>query len=203
MDIIERLEKAGDAPADPLALFNQGLTQAHEKETSDPTAMCLATANAQGHPSARMVLLKNVDERGFTFFTNAQSRKGRDLIENPYAALCFYWETLSWQVRIEGPVEKISAAEDDSYFATRSRGSRIGAWASEQSRTLDSRHTLAARVQEFSEKFKDDIPRPPWWGGYRLIPAQYEFWHEGQDRLHTRLIYVRQGTEWHRELLYP
>lgn len=204
-DLIKILETAGSAPADPYAVFRDWFTEAERTEPSDPNAMCLATCTPEGRPSARIVLMKAVDERGFVFFTNRESRKGSELAANPLAALCFHWKTLSRQVRIEGRVSPAADTESDSYYATRGRGSRLGAWASRQSRPLESRTALARAVQEQDKRFAglDDIPRPPHWGGYRLTPDYFEFWHDGAHRLHTRLTYRRDGDGWTRQMLYP
>jgi pyridoxamine 5'-phosphate oxidase len=168
--------------------------------------MCLATATPDGRPSARMVLLKGVDARGFVFYTNLESRKGAELSANPYAALCFHWKTLTRSVRIEGRVEPVSAEEADAYFASRPRGSRIGAWASKQSRPLESRLALEKRVAEFGLKFAvGEIPRPPFWSGFRLVPVRIEFWRDMPFRLHERLLFSREGPDapWRTEMLYP
>lgn len=201
---LSNLENADAAPVDPLALFNDWFAQAERSESSDPNAMALATADADGHPSVRMVLMKSMDERGFVLYTNRESRKGVDLTVNPHAAICFYWKSLGRQVRAEGPVELVEDEEANTYYASRGRGSRLGAWASQQSRPLDKRSTLIGKVAALNEKYSgNDIPRPPYWGGYRLKPERIEFWHEGKDRLHTRIVYTRNGTAWKREMLYP
>ncbi len=152
-----------------------------------------------------MVLLKGLDERGFAFYTNRESRKGENLAANPHAALCFHWKSLGRQVRVEGPVETVDKAEADAYYASRGRGSRLGAWASQQSRPLVARKTLADKVAALDKKYgpQDDIPRPAHWGGYRVMPERIEFWHEGLHRLHTRVVYTRDGNGWKREMLYP
>lgn len=204
-DIIKILENAHSAPDDPLLLFGQWMKEAEASEPADPNAMCLATIDPDGKPDARIVLLKQWDERGFVFYTNRESRKGRALAAHPVACLNFHWKTLGRQVRINGAAEQVSAEESDAYYATRPVGSRIGAWASRQSRPLESRSALAALVKEFEEKYKnsDHIPRPPHWGGYRIKPERIEFWHDGDFRLHTRLVYQRAGTGWEKEMLFP
>lgn len=199
------LETAEDGPTDPITLFQQWMTDAESSEINDPNAMTLATIDPNGRPVARIVLLKGLDERGFVFFTNRESRKGQALNLTPYAALCFHWKTLTRQVRVEGKVVMIDDAESDDYYNSRPRGSRIGAWASRQSRPLDNRTTLADRVAELEKQYgeNDVIPRPPHWGGYRIIPDYIEFWHDGGFRLHTRLTYTRNENGWERGLIYP
>lgn len=189
---------------DPLAVFTQWYEAAGQAGLKEPTAMTLATATAGGRPSARTVLLKAHDPRGFLFFTNSLSRKGGELAENPQAALLFYWMTLGRQVRVEGRVEVVSAAEADAYFASRRRMSRIGSWASEQSRPMPSRKAFEERIEAFDRRYPgEDIPRPPYWNGYRLIPDYFEFWEELEFRLHTRRMYRREATGWQSGLLYP
>jgi pyridoxamine 5'-phosphate oxidase len=188
----------------PIDIFQEWLAAAEQSEPNDPTAMCLATVDAEGNPSARMVLLKGVDQRGFAFYTNFEGRKGRELTAHPRAALCFHWKSLRKQVRVEGPVEPVSAAEADAYFATRARASQIGAWASDQSRPLDSRATLEARVAATQARYEGrPIPRPPNWSGFRLAPTAIEFWKDGAFRLHDRIRFTRLGLEWVAERLYP
>lgn len=170
----------------------------------DPTACLLSTADARGRPSARVVLLKGVDGGGFVFYTNYESRKGRQLAENRWAALTFYWPRLGWQVRAEGKVEKVSAEESDAYFASRPRGSRIGAWASLQSQPLDGRQRLLDRVAEAEERFEGKpVPRPERWGGYRLVPERVEHWRDRPFRLHDRWVYTRSGDGWQVERQFP
>jgi pyridoxamine 5'-phosphate oxidase len=189
---------------DPHALFEEWLAEARLAEPNDPTAMALATADADGRPSARMVLMKGHDERGFVFYTNLDSRKGGELAANPSAALLFHWKSLRRQVRIEGPVEPVSEAEADSYFATRARDSQLGAWASDQSRPLDARATFEARYEEVRSRFEGgDVPRPPRWAGWRVKPERIEFWNDRAHRLHERRLFIRAGESWSEGLLYP
>jgi len=189
--------------ADPIAYFREALTKAMSIEPHDATAMTLATADARGRPSARMVLLKEADARGFVFFTNHESRKGCELAENPFAALCVHWPASQQQVRVEGWVERISDEESDAYFATRARGSQIGAWASKQSHALASRDDLEAAVREVEARFPGAVPRPPFWGGYRVIPERIEFWFGRASRLHDRIVYIRDGEGYRTERVYP
>ena len=190
---------------DPHAMFEEWLAEAQLSEANDPTAMALATVDARGQPAVRMVLMKGHDERGFVFYTNIDSRKGSDLAANPRAALLFHWKSLRRQVRVEGPVEPVSAEEADAYFATRGRDSQLGAWASEQSRPLDSRATFEARFAEMTARFEGSaVPRPPRWSGYRVKPERIEFWNDRAHRLHERRLFTPDGAGgWREGLLYP
>lgn len=189
---------------DPHLLFDQWLAEARALEPNDPEAMALATATADGRPSVRMVLLKGHDGRGFTFYTNLQSRKAEELAGNGQAALLFHWKSLRRQVRIEGAVTPVSDAEGDAYFASRARDSQLGAWASDQSRPLDSRATFEARYEAMRERFAGiEVPRPPHWSGYRVVPERIEFWQDREHRLHERRLFVRTESGWQEGLLYP
>ena len=192
--------------ADPLALFEAWFAEAKTAEPNDPEAMSLATVDASGLPDVRVVLMKEADERGFVFYTNEQSAKGAELTSNPKAALVMHWKSIRRQVRVRGSVERVSAAEADGYFASRSRPSQIGAWASDQSRPLDRRETFEARVAEVEKRFDGkEVARPPHWGGYRIIPVQIEFWMDRPYRLHDRVKFTRDapGVAWKKTRLYP
>ena len=188
----------------PIDVFQEWLAEAEQAEPNDPNAMSLATVDGSGQPSVRMVLLKGVDRRGFAFYTNFESRKGQELLSHPRAALCFHWKSLRRQVRVEGAVELVTEEEADTYFHSRARVSQIGAVASDQSRPLDSRATLEARVAEIEARYAGQpIPRPPHWAGFRVIPAAIEFWKDGAFRLHDRIRFERTATGWKTERLYP
>jgi pyridoxamine 5'-phosphate oxidase len=190
--------------ADPFHLFERWLAEARASEPNDPEAMALATADSAGQPSVRIVLLKGHGPDGFVFYTNDQSDKGRQLAENAAAALLFHWKTLRRQVRIEGPVERVPDAQADAYFATRSRDSQLGAWASDQSRPLKSRELLESRFEDMRRRFEgQDVPRPPHWGGYRVKPERIEFWIDGAHRLHERRLFTRLGDAWAEGSMYP
>lgn len=189
---------------DPIEKFQLLFARAAAGAPFDAAAVTLATADASGRPAARMVLLRGVDPRGFVVYTNYDSRKGRHLSENPYAAICCYWPWLDAQVRIEGRVERVAGAESDAYFASRPRGSQLGAWASDQSRPLDARPTLEKRYEALEAHYeKQSIPRPPHWGGVRVIPDRIEFWRAEANRLHDRCVYLREPDGWRTETLYP
>lgn len=188
----------------PVDLFQLWLSDARVSEINDPEAMALATVNAQGQPSVRMVLLKEATQAGFCFYTNTQSRKGDDLAANPVAALCVHWKSLQRQVRVEGRVERLPDEMAQSYYATRHPLSQLGAWASAQSRPLASREELEGRVAQYREEFAEEkIPKPPYWGGYRVMPDKIEFWQAGEGRLHDRFLCTRAGDDWRVQRLNP
>lgn len=195
----------GDLDPSPFAQFEGWLREAMDNGVPEPNAMALATATRDGAPSARMVLLRGFDERGFVFYTNYESRKGQELAQNPRAALVFHWAELGRQVRVTGRVERVSQEESDAYFSSRPRGSRLGAWASEQSSVIAGREVLEGRLREVEAEFPDEeVPRPPFWGGYRVVPESIEFWQSRPSRLHDRLRYARQADDtWVIERLSP
>lgn len=191
---------------EPFRLFVSWLEDARKSEPNDPNAMALATVDETGLPDVRMVLLNGFDERGFVFYTNTESAKGRELAGQPRAAAVFHWKSLRRQVRVRGPVERVSDAEADAYFASRPRLSQIGAWASQQSRPLEGRFALEAAVASVTARHAlGDVPRPPHWTGFRILPSQMEFWHDRPFRLHDRVVFRRtpNGAEWERTRLYP
>jgi pyridoxamine 5'-phosphate oxidase len=190
--------------SEPFDLFHSWYAEAQGAEPNDPNAMALATVGTDGQPSVRMVLLKDADARGFVFYTNYESRKGRQLLETRKAAIVMHWKSLGRQVRAEGAVETVTDAEADAYFTSRPKASQIGAWASQQSRPLESRFELEKRVASFTAKYAiGTVPRPPYWSGFRLIPDRIEFWENRPFRLHDRLVYHRAGEGWTTEKLYP
>jgi pyridoxamine 5'-phosphate oxidase len=193
----------GDAGADPIALFRRWFDEALAAQLRQPEAMTLATASADGAPSARIVLLRGFDEAGFQFFTNYQGRKAQDLAVNARAALVLFWSELGRQVRIEGSVEVLTAAESDAYFRTRPRGHQLGAWASPQSQVVPGRDILEQEMEKLQDRFAGDVPRPVHWGGYRVRPDMIEFWQHRDNRLHDRLCYRWHGDGWTRERLAP
>ena len=189
---------------DPIALFDEWLNEARAAEVNDPEAMALATCGADGQPSVRMVLLKGHGPKGFVFYTNETSDKAAQLQSNPRAAILFHWKALRRQVRIEGAVERVDSAEADAYFASRARDSQLGAWASDQSRPLDTRATFEQRFEEAKRRFDGrDVLRPATWGGYRVVPERIEFWTAREHRLHERRLFTRDGDRWREGLLYP
>jgi pyridoxamine 5'-phosphate oxidase len=191
---------------DPFALFGMWMADASKSEVNDPNAMALATVDTEGMPDVRMVLLKDATPEGFVFYTNTESAKGRQLAAMPKAALCFHWKSLRRQIRVRGPVQPVSAAEADSYYASRPLGSRIGAWASQQSRPLESRFALEKAVARYTAQYATGhVPRPPQWSGFRLAPLEIEFWRDRRFRLHDRFVFRREGPNapWTRERLYP
>lgn len=198
-------DTAAPLATDPFARFREWFAEAEAQEPADPNAMTVATATPDGRPSARAILLKGVDDRGFVFYTNLESRKANELAANPHVALLFHWKSLARQIRIEGSVEPVTAAEADAYFASRPRISRLGAWASSQSRPLDQRLTLERRLAEYEAKYPgDDVPRPAHWSGYRVIPERFEFWQNMPFRLHDRTVYTRRPDGgWETGKLFP
>ena len=188
---------------DPLELIKKSLKKANRRRLKLPHAMALASLDKQGRPTCRMMLLKGTDERGFVFYTNLKSRKALGLRARPQAALLFWWAELDEQIRVEGGIEEISKEEADAYFATRPRGSQIGAWASLQSHPLPSRNRLLQAFKKYAKRFRNTVPRPPFWSGYRVIPKRIEFWKSRPDRLHERVLYERSKKRWTRKLLYP
>lgn len=191
------------AHADPISAFLEASSRAAAQQV-DTAPVTLATADRDGRPSARMVLLRGADARGFAFFTNYHSRKARELTENPHAAVCIHWPSLEEQIRIEGGVERLPDDESNAYFAGRPRGSQIGAWASSQSDVLPARAVLEERYREIEQRFDGrPVERPPFWGGFRLVPVRVEFWHGRSDRLHDRLVYILDGHAWRTEALFP
>ena len=191
--------------AEPFRLFAEWLDDAVKSEPNDPNGVALATVDEDGMPDVRMVLLKGFDEQGFVFYTNFESTKGREILSSMKAAMCFHWKSLRRQVRVRGPVEIVSDAEADAYYATRPRGSRIGAWASKQSRPLESRFALEKAVAEYTARYViGDIPRPPYWSGFRIKPQTIEFWHDRPFRLHDRIMFSRTDAGvWEKTRLYP
>ena len=188
----------------PIKRFAELFERMQKTDVPEPAAVTLATATSDGKPSARVVLLKGFDKNGFVFYTNLESRKAKEMRENPFAALCFYWEPIHYQVRVEGPVELVSEEEADSYFATRPRGSQIGAWVSKQSSTLKNHEELDSRFKKYEKDFEDKlIPCPPFWSGFRLAPQRIEFWQRQENRLHVRELFTKDRNNWLISTLYP
>jgi pyridoxamine 5'-phosphate oxidase len=191
--------------SNPIELFKKWFNKAKETEINDPNAVAIATSNKNNQPNVRMVLLKGLSDKGFVFYTNFNSKKGAELKENQKASMCFHWKSLRRQVRVLGIVEEVSQKEADDYFNTRPYKNRIGAWASTQSKILDSRETFLNKIKEFEIKYPNEskVPRPPHWSGWRLMPKEIEFWLDGDGRIHERLNYKKDNGEWKKELLYP
>lgn len=202
-DYGSRALNSEDLKADPIELFKDWLAKAVDADCPEVNAVCVSTLDEHGFPDARMVLLKGIDPRGFHFYTNYQSHKGQQIDHHPKASMVFWWEPLKRQVRIKGTIEKLETEVSDSYFASRSRGSQIGAWASLQSQAIEERGVLEARIQEMEERFPDEVPRPDYWGGYRVIPQRIEFWQGRTSRLHDRFVYQKQDEQWTIERLMP
>jgi pyridoxamine 5'-phosphate oxidase len=198
------MEETGiEAAQDPIELCRRWLKEAEASEPNDPSAAALATSTREGIPSVRMILMKGIDDRGFSFFTNTESQKGEEIRHNPRAAMCFHWKSLRRQVRISGSITELPAAEADQYFHSRPRLSQLASSASQQSRVMSSRNELIDRVKELDEAFPGEIPRPEYWKGFLLHPDRIEFWKSREGRLHDRLLYIRSGEGWRKERLFP
>ena len=199
------LDSCFEDQGNPIDLFKKWFSEAEKNEINDPNAFAVGTADKNNQPNVRMVLLKGLSEKGFVFYTNFNSQKGKELKSNPKASMCFHWKSLRRQVRILGKVEEVSREESDKYYNSRPFKNKIGAWASSQSEFLDKRETFLNKVKEFEIKFKnqDSVPRPPNWSGWRVIPNEIEFWLDGEGRIHERLVYLRQNNKWTKKLLYP
>ena len=189
----------------PIELFKKWFSKAKENEINDPNAVAVATSDKSNQPNVRMVLLKGLNEKGFVFYTNFNSKKGKELKINKKASMCFHWKSLRRQVRVLGKVEEVTSKEADDYYNSRPYKNRISAWASSQSQPLDKRETFLDKIKEFEKKYPDanNVPRPPYWSGWRLIPNEIEFWVDGEGRIHERLIYKNTGGKWSKEILYP
>ena len=192
-----------EAATDPIALFRSWFDDASASEPNDPNAMSLATCTPDGHPSVRMVLMKRLDDRGFSFYTNAESHKGTELLANPFAALCFHWKSRRRQIRVEGNVEQLPPDDADAYFHSRSHQSQISALASQQSRPVASREALEELARKTAEQYPGEVPRPDYWRGFVVAPKRIEFWEDGAHRLHNRIVFTRAGSDWTRTRLYP
>ena len=198
------LDKCFGEVDNPIELFKKWFSKAEETEINDPNAVAVATTNKTDQPSVRMVLLKGLSEKGFVFYTNFNSKKGKDLKQNKKASMCFHWKSLRRQVRIIGSVEEVSKKEADDYYNSRPYKNKIGAWASSQSKTLKEREDFLRKIKEYEKKYPtENVPRPPHWSGWRLIPIEIEFWVDGEGRIHERLNYIKKNGSWERELLYP
>ncbi len=189
----------------PIELFKKWFSEAEKNEINDPNAVAVGTSDEKNQPNVRMVLLKGLSDKGFVFYTNFNSKKGKELKKNSKASMCFHWKSLRRQVRILGETEEVTSVEADEYFNSRPYKNKIGAWASSQSANLDKRETFLEKIKEFEKKFKDQssVPRPPNWSGWRLIPREIEFWLDGEGRIHERLVYVKENQKWKKKLLYP
>ncbi len=189
----------------PIDLFKKWFSEAEKNEINDPNAVAVATSDESNQPNVRMVLLKGLNDKGFVFYTNFNSKKGKELKKNLKASMCFHWKSLRRQVRVLGDVEEVSQEEADKYYNSRPYKNRIGAWASSQSEVLDKRETFLEKVKNFEKKFnnKDTVPRPPNWSGWRILPREIEFWLDGEGRIHERLVYLKRGAKWEKKLLYP
>ena len=191
--------------ANPIVLFKKWFAVARKSEVNDSNASSLATSSSDGIPSVRMVLLKSLSDEGFVFYTNFNSKKGNDLNSNPNASMCFYWKSIRRQIRVSGKISVVDKKESDEYFSSRDYGSKISAWASSQSKVMNNRKEFLNKIKEFEKKFpdKNNVPRPPYWSGWRIIPNEIEFWLEAKDRSHERLNYKKENNKWIREILYP
>ena len=191
--------------ANPIVLFKKWFAVARKSEVNDSNASSLATSSSDGIPSVRMVLLKDISDKGFVFYTNFNSKKGNDLNNNPNASMCFYWKSIRRQIRVSGKISVVDKKEADEYFSSRDYGSKISAWASSQSKVMNNRNEFLNKIKEFEKKFpdKNNVPRPPYWSGWRIIPNEIEFWLEAKDRSHERLNYKKENNKWIREILYP
>ena len=199
------LDRCFEDLANPIELFKKWFSKAEEGEINDPNAVAIATADQNNQPNVRMVLLKDLSDKGFVFYTNFNSKKGGELKSNLKASMCFHWKSLRRQVRVLGKVEEVSSKEADDYYNSRPYKNRISAWASSQSQVLDKRETFLEKIKEFEKKYPDqnNVPRPPHWSGWRLVPDEIEFWVDGEGRIHERLNYKKTKDEWNKEILYP
>ena len=199
------LDKCFEDLNNPIDLFKKWFSEAEKSEINDPNAVAVATSNKNYQPNVRMVLLKGLSEKGFVFYTNFKSQKGKELLENSKASLCFHWKSLRRQVRVIGEVEEVSKSEADEYYNSRPYKNKIGAWASSQSEVMGKRETFLDKLKEFESKYSDvkSVPRPPHWSGWRVLPSEVEFWLDGEGRIHERLVYYKENDKWNKKLLYP